>query len=383
MSSTAKTPNIGLNQWEATDAPLRVDFNEDNRLVDAAIRDDRQRMNDMTGNLEEVNHSLYRLYLQQYYEYKDVPRRATLFFDAFRDTSMMDISSTAYIDIGNQCICNWDKDSVTGNASTYNANVQLGGWGSDRISGISNAYSFAGPFRIVRMNFSYIPSYFTTSRNIDLAVYNTNANGLPTSNRQVLRTVTQSVTGGGSVTQIAYEPAQPFVTATGNFAIAWESDTLGTGGGTEYWQLGQSFSGALRTLHRRPAGGAYQSFTLPGGYRMAVELYGSCLQDPPRWVTREVVLSRPCAQATVYTTQNTASVGRLVPRVALYNAGNTPVYANMTRDASKDLVLSGGRTETCYTFTQADRRTHVRLSFQFSGQNIDDKIYEYGCVMSE
>jgi len=38
MASTGTpTPNIGLNQWQSTDKPERVDFNSDNLKVDSAL----------------------------------------------------------------------------------------------------------------------------------------------------------------------------------------------------------------------------------------------------------------------------------------------------------------------------------------------------------
>jgi len=42
MSSSAKTANIGLNQWAGSDCPKRADFNADNALTDAAIADHSQ-----------------------------------------------------------------------------------------------------------------------------------------------------------------------------------------------------------------------------------------------------------------------------------------------------------------------------------------------------
>lgn len=37
MSSTSKTPNLGLNQWVLSDPFLMEDMNEDNRKIDAAL----------------------------------------------------------------------------------------------------------------------------------------------------------------------------------------------------------------------------------------------------------------------------------------------------------------------------------------------------------
>lgn len=37
MGSASKTTNLGLNQWAATDRPLRADFVDDNRKIDEAV----------------------------------------------------------------------------------------------------------------------------------------------------------------------------------------------------------------------------------------------------------------------------------------------------------------------------------------------------------
>jgi len=37
MSSTNKTPYLGLNDWLGSDVPQRADFNSDNALVDSAL----------------------------------------------------------------------------------------------------------------------------------------------------------------------------------------------------------------------------------------------------------------------------------------------------------------------------------------------------------
>lgn len=38
MASTNKTPNYNLNQWVGTDTPQRIDFNDDNAAIDAALK---------------------------------------------------------------------------------------------------------------------------------------------------------------------------------------------------------------------------------------------------------------------------------------------------------------------------------------------------------
>ncbi|MBR5774367.1 MAG: hypothetical protein IKY44_05895 [Clostridia bacterium] len=37
MSSTNKTPNLGLNSWEGPDKPKRADFNYDNEVIDTIL----------------------------------------------------------------------------------------------------------------------------------------------------------------------------------------------------------------------------------------------------------------------------------------------------------------------------------------------------------
>lgn len=37
MSSANKTPNLGLNDWDASDKPKREDFNSDNALIDTLL----------------------------------------------------------------------------------------------------------------------------------------------------------------------------------------------------------------------------------------------------------------------------------------------------------------------------------------------------------
>ena len=39
MSSAGKTDFLKLNKWSSTDIPKRVDFNSDNELIDAALKD--------------------------------------------------------------------------------------------------------------------------------------------------------------------------------------------------------------------------------------------------------------------------------------------------------------------------------------------------------
>jgi len=47
MSANSKTSNIGLNQWQGNEYPLRADFNEDNTILDTQITDLDTRVNSL------------------------------------------------------------------------------------------------------------------------------------------------------------------------------------------------------------------------------------------------------------------------------------------------------------------------------------------------
>ena len=58
FGGTGATPTLELNQWEATDVPIRMDFNEDNAKIDTAFSE----LNDNLSNrIDEVNTDLSNL----------------------------------------------------------------------------------------------------------------------------------------------------------------------------------------------------------------------------------------------------------------------------------------------------------------------------------
>ena len=382
MSSTAKTPHLGLNQWEATDAPQRVDFNTDNQRIDAAIDGGRQQMDDMALNLEEVNHDIYRLYLQQYYDNKDVPHRATMFFDAFRDASMMDASTTAYHNLSAFCLCNWDKRFYSVGSLTFDSSCWLSGSLNEHYVGVAQSYPAAGPVRLSSLSLTYKPSYISgSSHSINLSLYAADAQGVPQTLRQVLTTFTRDITGGGENFAVNYNPASPLLINDANFAFALENSTLG---GSQYLQIGtRTQLGPQGPVYGKKYGGAWAQQSVTSNNRMGVTVVASQLNSPPKWVTKEIVLSRPCSKATVFVTQDAASAARNAVRIALYNAGETPVYMNMTHNSTRDLPLSDGKCEACYTYEQTAHKTRARLTLQMDGTNAGDRIYEYGCVLSD
>lgn len=66
MSSTNKTTNLGLNNWNAADIPKRTDFNNDNGLIDKAIGD---HVNDTSAHITAADRGKWDviIYSTSYY----------------------------------------------------------------------------------------------------------------------------------------------------------------------------------------------------------------------------------------------------------------------------------------------------------------------------
>ena len=83
MPSTYKTPNFALNQWLGTDTFARTDFNDDNLIVDAALK----RLSDDMKGIAPMANNLYNLILQQHYDGKYTGYKKALIFDGFQNYS--------------------------------------------------------------------------------------------------------------------------------------------------------------------------------------------------------------------------------------------------------------------------------------------------------
>ena len=59
MASTNKTQNFELNQWLGSDVPQRVDFNEDNRIIDEALHAHMSDMSVHTTELDKMQNASY------------------------------------------------------------------------------------------------------------------------------------------------------------------------------------------------------------------------------------------------------------------------------------------------------------------------------------
>ena len=59
MASTNKTQNFELNQWLGSDVPQRIDFNEDNRIVDEALHAHMTDMSLHTTELDKMQNASY------------------------------------------------------------------------------------------------------------------------------------------------------------------------------------------------------------------------------------------------------------------------------------------------------------------------------------
>lgn len=63
MASSAKTENLSLNQWEATDPVLREDFNADNCIIDMALKRQCKMFCGRTESCGDLTRSLQNLEL--------------------------------------------------------------------------------------------------------------------------------------------------------------------------------------------------------------------------------------------------------------------------------------------------------------------------------
>lgn len=59
MASTNKTENFQLNQWLGSDVPQRVDFNEDNRIIDEALNAHISDMSLHTTELDKMQNASF------------------------------------------------------------------------------------------------------------------------------------------------------------------------------------------------------------------------------------------------------------------------------------------------------------------------------------
>ncbi|WP_294516435.1 hypothetical protein [uncultured Pseudoflavonifractor sp.] len=84
---STQTQHIGLHQWERADPFLREDFNQDHRLIDAAVAQAEGKADQALSGLEDVGYNVYNLLLQNYYEGKYTGFKKGLMFDGFLDGS--------------------------------------------------------------------------------------------------------------------------------------------------------------------------------------------------------------------------------------------------------------------------------------------------------
>ena len=84
---STQTQHIGLHQWESADPFLREDFNQDHRLIDAAVAQAEGKADQALSGLEDVGYNVYNLLLQNYYEGKYTGFKKGLMFDGFLDGS--------------------------------------------------------------------------------------------------------------------------------------------------------------------------------------------------------------------------------------------------------------------------------------------------------
>jgi hypothetical protein len=313
-----------------------------------------------------------------------------MFFDGFSDTSMRDEATTAdRLSTGGQTpswyLCNWDWRFYASANVSQDSQVYVGFNNISRIQSVAQSYRASGPFRLLSLSFAKNQS-INQSHALDLSLYTAGADGAPLSKQQDLTVYPITSAANSNAVILGYEASQPVVTDSGNFSICLSAPaSLYNSTSVQYaWPYISSVYDRpnLSGVWRQPSGGAWAGY---GSSRAqwAITLCGSPVNEPPQWVAKEVVLSRPCSQATVFLTQDAASAGRIIPRISLFDEGETPVFLDMERELSKDLFLSGSRIETCWALIVPTPKTQAQLTIQFDGIHAGDRLYEYGCVLSE
>ena len=100
---STQTQHIGLHQWESTDPFLREDFNQDHRLIDAAVGRIEGKADRALSGLEGMSYNVYNLLLQNYCEGKYTGFKRGLMFDGFLDES---------------CVSSWEGSAYRDAASS-------------------------------------------------------------------------------------------------------------------------------------------------------------------------------------------------------------------------------------------------------------------------
>ena len=100
---STQTEHLGLHQWESTDPFLREDFNQDHRLIDAAVGRIEGKADRALSGLEGMSYNVYNLLLQNYCEGKYTGFKRGLMFDGFLDES---------------CVSSWEGSAYRDAASS-------------------------------------------------------------------------------------------------------------------------------------------------------------------------------------------------------------------------------------------------------------------------
>ncbi len=360
-----KTPFLSLNQWDPSDPPLRRDFNADNLAVDTALSQQAGLLGGVRRDTDDAVHGLYVLSLRQAFESKPVTQRTTLFYDGFLDKTMADAAlTTAQLVPGERKLYGRDLRFVGG--LNYDQSVQVKASQSQ-----AQSYRCAAAARLFSVSFE-LQSSVSASRSLSVAVYGLDAQNRPAG--AALATGLLSLTT--SQNGFTYRPASvtlpaPLDVPSGSFAVVFSCPGWDSG---DYVTLRAGSGLGVHAGNWEPSGANWQSRAYPIYLDVAAVLTGA----PAQYVTREILLPRQCARATVFLTQNTGSVGYVVPRIALYDGA--PAYVPLTRDPSLDVRVDAALTETTWEIT-VPKAAKARLLLYFDPRQGDAYATQYGCFV--
>ena len=370
MSSSQKTPYLSLNRWNATDAPLRVDFNSDNQIIDDLASRLETRLQALAYGVEDALFGVYALTLRAYYDNKTVNQRATLFFDGFSNyTQCDDTLTTAHLQDG---MHHYDRYFAEGTSllatQAFVKNTQF-----------AHVMKPSGPFYLfetkVAIGNQFI--YQSAPAAVQLCATTLDAQDKPTGSiASVLSSFEAKTEYNGSARQHTFP-----VSAQGVYVDAGQYGLTLAVPGMQQANEWINFSMFART--RIPDSYLCNNGTATTYPYTASPLNGKLIyiNNPPIYYSKEITPIRPVTTATLFITCDNASLGNLRPSLALYNPGGTPHYVALTNAPSDNAPTTDGLVESIWRLPAQPEATRARLRLQVSGYNTDNVIRQFGCIL--
>ncbi len=382
MSSTNKTPALGLNLWEPDDAPLRADFNSDNLLIDTMGKTLQGQIGILTTGVQELRYQQYRTDLQNYYDGKSVPSRATLFFDGFLDTSMI-VTAETTARISSGTMQNLEEQYTTFTHAFFDLyQPRMGLVDGVRYTQVAQSFLLPGPFRL----FQYTVSARTApslARTWSTSIWTTNDSGIPSvkvAEIEAGRAMSADVNTEFRPRTVSL--ASPLLIPSGCFAMVFSCPDITTNSQTENIQIGsgapKGFCGSV--FHYNGTAWSQDTATARSLY---LPLFGALTETPPQIVSKTVALSRPCRKAVVYLTENATALGTTKVYLLAGNAGTPAVSYPMERQTGQTITMSGGQVEEAFTVSVPDSFTQTAVRIVLESESGEAAVSSYGCILSE